>query len=252
MKKKKKVLLFVLVILFCLVFGTTAFARYNQVDLYGSLDPETQRTTYTGNMTVVTNTNFEIGNDDEFNNSLATGAPEPEAAPSAALENTLGITDTFKTCGTLQLDQHQVDRDKMVLKAEDPETPAASYVVDEKKMVKIVTGVDADGNQITKEQEIICKAVGTNCTVWYTSDSGKTTEDGREMAAVFDGFHQKMLSAFGDPAPIDVDRDGRVAVVVADLQDFAAGYFWSEDLKDENSPTGNQMDMVNLNQIITD
>lgn len=126
------------------------------------------------------------------------------------------------------------------------EASTTTYTIGDEKTVKVITGFDEAGTKIIEERKVVCQATGSHCTVWV-SENG--TVNAPAMVDTFDGFYDKMLAAFGDPAPIDVDKDGKVAVVLTDLYPGYGGYFWSSDLGSTaaGSPTGNQMDMVNLN-----
>lgn len=67
-----------------------------------------------------------------------------------------------------------------------------------------------------------------------------------EIADFFDRSYPKMLEAFGSPAAVDVDQDGKVAIVISKIYSGYGGYFWSGDLSSQPDGKGG-MDMLHIN-----
>ncbi|MDD2414775.1 MAG: hypothetical protein PHI94_06370, partial [Eubacteriaceae bacterium] len=222
----------VMVVVMVLLSASPVFAKSNQVDKEGE--------TYQGKMTLVTNTNFDISNDEAFKAALSTG----ETAKLSSFPEASPLTDqmAMQQCGTLAIDQGNVDLGEVRTTAEA--TPAVTYKVGDKKELSMIVGINADQSEQFEKITHTCLATGEHCTVWYADTT--QTEAAQNLAAKFDGYYAKMVNGFGSPEAADVDHDGKVAVVVTSMDSIIAGYFWDEDLTRE----GEQMDRVNINQRI--
>lgn len=210
--------------------------------------------TYAGGCTMVTNTNTDIGSDEALAAALPTG--ETESAPLAMADAASGESENLPVCRTMLLDQRAVEIPQQYAANGAPRT---SYQVGDKKNIWVQNDADTD-----VQVPMQCVATGTCCTVWYQVDHLEVDQakcDAQEIAAQFDSIYATECEAFGSPMSVDVDGDGKVAVMVDLTSAFYLGYFWDRDLVDPTKydPSdvdydlyyqyGNGMDMVNMNDI---
>ncbi|MDD2413578.1 MAG: chitobiase/beta-hexosaminidase C-terminal domain-containing protein [Eubacteriaceae bacterium] len=163
-------------------------------------------------------------------------------------------TDEGATCGYSQHDQSLVDmedlRDRMA--ANDLETQGAGYKVGDKK--GIYGSSEKDDHTL---YNMTCQGIGTSCTVWVQDGKtfdGDTEESVKNLIRIFDAMYPKMVENYGSGEKIDVDKDGKIALMVYEMDPSFLGYFWDRDLntRSQNDPYGNGMDMPNLNIVPRD
>ncbi|MCH4181327.1 MAG: chitobiase/beta-hexosaminidase C-terminal domain-containing protein [Atopobiaceae bacterium] len=236
-RRSRLLTLVVLTALSLLSFGSAAHATSNVVDT----DADDG---YAGNLTLVTNTNFDISTNEQYEATLPTGEAMGAASLRSQLDSSLTTEGAFQECGTLALGTGDVTLDEVQTAADS--TPTAAYQVGDTKDLTILTSVDDQGVQTNTKITHTCLATGEHCTIWY-EDATKTAE-AQSLAQRFDGYYANMVSGFGSPNAVDVDHDGKVAVVVTGISRYYKGYFWGDDL----TRAGEQMDRVNLNQSMTD
>jgi C1A family cysteine protease len=234
-RRSRLLTLVVLAVASLLSFEPAAYATSNVVDT-DAYDG------YAGGSTLVTNTNFDISTNEQYEAAVPTGEAMGAASLRSQLDSSLTTEGAFQECGTLALGTGDVTLDEVQTAADS--TPTAAYQVGDTKDLTIITS--GQGQETDKKITHTCLAIGEHCTIWY-EDATKTAE-AQSLAQRFDGYYANMVSGFGSPSAVDVDHDGKVAVVVTGIYRYYMGYFWNDDL----TRAGEQMDRVNLNQRMTD
>lgn len=233
-----------------LVFGTTAPA------LAADSTRADREAPYTGNVVMATNMNRTISDNSELGIKQATGLP---AAPVlAAAENGImpfsenGALSETPTEVRLYEDANQADL--AAAEAATSQNEKKEYRVGDTQKIIAMTGIDPEtGEQMVEEITIKALYIGSTCTVWGVvgeETENITPEKAEAIALRFDtgdsgypSIHDKILEAFGSWENIDVDNDGKTAIVCQDISGGVAGYFTQSDLNGETAA----MDMVHIN-----
>lgn len=245
---KKKWMSFILSLL--LVFGTAAPA------LAADNTRADREAPYTGNVIMATNMNRTISDNSELEIRQATGLP---AAPAMTAKN--GITP-FSVNGLapeaeteVRLYEDATPDDLEAAEAAAAQNALKEYQVGDTQDITAFLGIDdKTGDEIEDKITIKALKIGETCTVWGVVGEDGTTNITDEAAAAiamrfdkgedpYPSIHDSMLEAFGSWENIDVDNDGKTAIVCQDLSGGVAGYFSTGDLTGETA----EMDMVHIN-----
>jgi hypothetical protein len=78
-----------------------------------------------------------------------------------------------------------------------------------------------------------CVGIGTHCTIWADGPGTLAQADIDEYIRTFDGAYDAMVEDFGSPQELDVDNDGKTALVYSLLPGTFVGYFSELNLYSE-------------------
>jgi hypothetical protein len=237
MKKPRLLPLFLSTVL-VLGSASPAFAQTLTLDTTG---PD-----YSGDVLMTLNTRINFKDEADFNTSWeATGVPGAggvsEPAATAAAQSTDAEIDGIPTDrSALRLENAESlqtqDSESETYKEEDTKTFHSRFYY----------GFTPSTETPDKDFEAKCVAVTEHCTLWVDQTQGFPSHYSEEeitgLARIYEEHAVTMLNTFGDSSRLDVDKDGRIAIVFYPFnQTHYMGFFSPNDLD------RNQMDMINMN-----
>ena len=238
---KKKITATIALILSFLLTSVTVYAAYPEID---------RESPYSGDVIMASNIT-SIGSDDTLiGSNQLTGFSEVETDESISSISLTSLTsgEQWHPCGSMYLEQISAknNNSQTLLRSSSEQSAVGGteYNVGDTRYIESrYMKKDEPSYDSTITAKLIAK--GEKCTVWWDTDVEEiSSEDALNLAAKLDEIIKTINQYFGDNSSVDVDGDGRVAVVYCPMY-YVGGYFWAADLLDDYN--NNYMDMIHIN-----